>query len=168
MLVQNALIAATYTALGLVLAPITFGPGQVRVAEALTLLPVINPLTAWGVAVGCLLTNIIGMATGANILGAADVFIGTGATVIALILTILLRKYRIKGLPILASIPPVLVNAVIIGGELCYAITGGFETMALLGFMLSVAIGQLVSCSVIGVIMVYAIEKSALQKYFIK
>ena len=166
-LTQNALIASCYTVLSLVLAPISFGIGQVRVAESLTLLPAISPHAIWGVTLGCALTNFIGMATGANLLGFADVFIGAFATLIAAGLTIKLRKYRFKGLPVLASIPPILVNAVIIGSELCFVLTGGFELVPLLGFMASVAVGQFVSCTIIGLIMVYAIEKSGIQKYFV-
>ena len=166
-LTQNALIASCYTVLSLVLAPISFGVAQIRVAEALTLLPAISPRSIWGVTLGCALTNFIGMTMGANLLGFADVFIGAFATLIAALLTIKLRKYRFKGIPVLASIPPILVNAVIIGAELCFVMTGGFEMMPLLGFMASIAVGQFVSCTVIGLIMVYAIDKTGIQKYFV-
>ena len=50
-------IAAAYAALSLVLASITFGPGQCRVSEALTLLPVLSPTAIWGVTLGCAITN---------------------------------------------------------------------------------------------------------------
>ena len=47
-LTAAGVIAAAYAALSLVLAPITFGPVQCRISEALTLLPVISPAAIWG------------------------------------------------------------------------------------------------------------------------
>ena len=57
-LVQAAVIAALYAALTLFLAPISFSGNQFRVAEALTLLPVITPAAIPGLAIGCIIGNI--------------------------------------------------------------------------------------------------------------
>ena len=52
-----AMIAAVYTVVSLVLAPISYGNIQVRIAEALTLLPLIYEPGIWGVTLGCFLTT---------------------------------------------------------------------------------------------------------------
>ena len=60
-LVRGAIIAAIYAALTLALAPISYGAGQLRVAEALTVLPFVMPRSAVpGLFVGCLLANLFG------------------------------------------------------------------------------------------------------------
>lgn len=163
-LVQNGLVAAIYVALGLVLAPIAFGPVQCRVAEALTLLPVINPTLSVGVALGCAITNLVGSATGANFLGVADVFIGTGATLIAALATARLGKIRWRRLPFVASLPPVLINAVVIGAEWSFVTTGSIALTQSWPFMLMIGAGQLLSCSLLGVILVSYLERSGLDK----
>ena len=57
-MVRAAVIAAVYVALCLVLAPLSFGPVQIRFAEALTLLPVLCPEAVLGVTLGCFLSYI--------------------------------------------------------------------------------------------------------------
>lgn len=163
-LVRNGLIAALYTVLGLVLAPIAFGPVQCRISEALTLLPVLNPAAAWGVTLGCLLTNLVGASTGMNFLGMADVFIGSATTLAAALLTVKLAKYRWKGLPLLASLPPVILNAIVIGAEWGFVTTGSLAPMAVLPYMGLIALGQLASCSVLGVLLVRGMEKTGVDK----
>lgn len=49
----SAMIAAVYTAVSLALSLASFGVVQIRVAECLTLLPVLSPLGIYGVTVGC-------------------------------------------------------------------------------------------------------------------
>lgn len=167
-LAKQAMIAAMYTVVGMVLAPITFGSVQARVSEALTLLPVFGARNILGVTFGCFLTNLIGFFTGANILGALDIIFGTLATLIAAVLTYFLKDIRIKGLAIPAAIPPILVNAVIIGLELCYFIMGRFNLWVFLGQALSVGIGQIISCGLLGVFLVRIIEKNPKLKEIFK
>ena len=59
-LTRGAIIAALYAALTLLLAPISYGEVQFRLAEALTVLPVVLPEAVPALAVGCLLANILG------------------------------------------------------------------------------------------------------------
>lgn len=159
-----ALIAAMYAALTLVFAPFSFGTVQVRVSEALTLLPVFSPIAIWGVTLGCAISNLAGIFLGSNILGILDVFFGTGATLLAAGLSYLLRKVRIFGLPVLAAIPPILLNGVIVGGELTYLIAGGFSWETFLVQAASVAVGEAVSCLGLGLVMVYALEKTGVSR----
>lgn len=117
-LVKIAMIAALYSTVSLVLAPFSFGNIQVRVAEGLTLLPLISPLAIFGLTLGCFITNFVGVIMGANILGMMDVFIGTFATLIAALLTYKLRNITVKGFPFLSSLMPIVINAIIIGQNL--------------------------------------------------
>ena len=99
-LVRIALIAAIYVTINIIFAPISYGPVQVRIAEALAVLPFIDPAAIVGLFLGCILANIWGG------LGVIDVLGGSLCTLIAAILT-----YRMKK-PIFAPLPPVLVNAI--------------------------------------------------------
>lgn len=167
MLVRCALIAAVYTAVSLALAPFTFGTVQVRVSEALTLLPVLVPDAVAGVTLGCFLTNLAGAFTGANVLGALDIVFGTAATLAAALATRRLAAVRTKGLPLAAAVPPVLFNALIVGVELWWAF-GPRTPAGLLMQAACVGIGQTVSCFVLGVPLVRLIERTpALHKAFL-
>lgn len=160
-LVYTALIAALYTALCLALAPLSFGWGQVRAAEALTILPVFSPVGVWGVTLGCALSNLVGFFTGANILGFMDVLFGTAATFLAAVLSRGLRNVRLCGLPVLSALPPVVLNAVIIGAELAFLIAPGegfWRAFAINAA--SVAAGQLVSCFALGLPLAALLERS--------
>lgn len=160
-LTAAGVIAAAYAALSLVLAPITFGPVQCRISEALTLLPVISPAAIWGVTLGCAVTNGVGAATGVNFLGLLDILVGTAATLLAAVLTRLLGKCRFGGLPWLSALPPILINAVAIGAEWCYAATGSIN-VAFWVFAGQIALGQLLPC-LLGVWLVSLLERRSLQ-----
>ena len=58
-----AVVGAAYCALTVLLAPISFGPVQFRVAEALCILPAFMPVSAWGLWIGCALANFFGSIT---------------------------------------------------------------------------------------------------------
>ena len=137
-LVQASLIAAIYTALCLVLHPISFGFGgiELRVSEALTLLPVLMPAAVPGLFAGCLLSNLMGGAT------ALDIVFGSLTTLAAALLT-----RRLRNRPVLAALPPVLLNAAVIGTLLRYAYG---VAMPLWLCMLSIGLGQAAVCYAIG------------------
>ena len=158
----SAMIAALYFALGIAFAPISFGPVQLRVAEALTMLCVFSPTAVWGVTVGCVLTNAYGVVAGAPILGPIDIVLGSAATLVAGYMSWRLRGMRAFSMPVLAVLPPVLLNAVVIGGELCFAITGGLALPAWVGFGTQVGVGQLAACGLLGLALVRAFERTGL------
>lgn len=133
-LVQAALIAAVYAVLTYALAPISYGPLQFRVSEALTVLPAIFPAAVPGLFVGCIVSNLVGG------LGLWDIVIGSLATLIAAYLT---SKLRNKWL---VPAPPVIVNAVIIGIMLSY-----MYKLPTLATISSVGVGEMVVCYLLGV-----------------
>lgn len=159
-LVTAAMIAALYTALCIALAPLSFGMVQVRIAEALTLLPVFSPVAIWGVTIGCALSNLVGFMTGANILGFLDIVFGTAATLVAAILSYQMRNIRFCGLPVLSALPPVLINAAVIGAELTYMGAGTLVPGIFFINAAYVGIGQTISCVCMGLPLVFVLEKT--------
>lgn len=155
-----AMMAALYTTLCMVLAPLSFGMVQIRAAEALTLLPIFSFAGVWGVTLGCALSNLVGFFTGVNILGAIDIVFGTFATFLAALLTRKFRHIRILGLPVVSAIPPVLINAVVIGAELSFIIAPkAFMTTFVINFIY-VAVGQFLSCFILGLPFIWMLEKT--------
>ena len=152
-LVRAALIAGIYVALCLVLQPLSYGPVQVRVSEALTLLPLFTPDAIWAVTLGCFLSNLFSMSPW-------DMLFGTLATFLAAVMTWKLRAVRVKGLPLAACLPPILVNAVVVGAEITYIFMPETASLPVLAFnMLTVGLGQAVSCGVLGLALVSLIER---------
>lgn len=154
-LTRAGLIAAVYVVLTLVIQPIGYGTVQFRVSELLTVLPVYVPEAIPGLAVGCFVSNLVGLSTGANPAGGWDLLIGTAATAVAAALTYLLRGIRFKNLPILATLPPVIVNALAIGAELTLVYGGVAWYIHVLG----VAAGQFAACTVCGTVLAVTLNK---------
>lgn len=153
-IVRAALIAAVYTAVALALAPLSFNSVQVRVSEALTMLPVLCPGAVAGVTIGCFFSN---MATGS----AVDMLLGTLTTLLAALATRRLRHMRLRGLPLAAALPPILFNAVIVGAMLTVLYFPPGSPIGVWAFnMFTVGVGQLISCGVLGVALVRGIESN--------
>ena len=161
-LVRCAVIAAVYVVVCLVLAPFSYGAVQVRVAEALCLLPVFGAEYIVGVTLGCFLANLLGSTV-------VDVVFGTLATLLACLVTYKLRDIRVKGLAIPASLPPVVFNMIIVGAfEITFFFSDGAPTAMLAVFnAVTVGIGELISCTILGVALVKLIESNAgLNKFY--
>ena len=161
-LVRCAVIAAVYVVVCLVLAPFSYGAVQVRVAEALCLLTVFGAEYIVGVTLGCFLANLLGSTV-------VDVVFGTLATLLACLVTYKLRDIRVKGLAIPASLPPVVFNMIIVGAfEITFFFSDGAPTAMLAVFnAVTVGIGELISCTILGVALVKLIESNAgLNKIF--
>ncbi len=156
-----AMIAALYTAISLALAMASYGVTQIRVAECLTLLPVLSPLGIYGVTVGCLLTNILGVALGLNM--PVDILFGTLATAVAAVLSWKMRRLRIRRLAIPSAIPPILVNGLVIGLELTW-LSGSFQWDVFWTCAVSVTVGQIIPCLVLGVLLIWVLERKGLDK----
>lgn len=161
-LTTAGMIAAIYCALTLLLPFMTFGPVQCRLSEALTILPVFTPAAIPGLIVGCLVSNTVGLSMGANVAGAWDILIGTLATALAALLTRALGRVRFKKLPILSTLPPIILNGLIIGAELTVALYHEFSWSILLFNVSTVAAGQLIACTAGGLLLFAAINKSRL------
>lgn len=152
-LVMTGLIAALYVVFTLPFGQLAFGPIQFRIAELLTLLPFYTPWAIPGVALGCLISNLLFSTVW-------DVLIGTLATLIAAYLT-----YRSKHL-LVAPVWPILLNGLFIGTMLTYMTIGQFEWSAWLTMVAEVAISEFVICFAIGVPFMRMIERYELQRLF--
>ena len=147
-MVQAAAIAAIYVVVTGMIAPIAFGPIQFRISEALCVLPYFTPAAIPGVTIGCLLSNtLFGSA-------APDIVFGTLATLIGAAGSWALRKNKW-----MVCVPPILSNAVIIPWVLRYAygLPGALPYMAL-----TVFIGEVLSCGVLGCTLAWALKKRRL------
>ena len=152
-LVRAAVIGAVYAAITLALAPISYGPLQFRISEALCVLPWFFPEAVPGLAVGCLLANLIGGT------GLPDVIFGTLATLLAALCTLWLRK---TGKRWLGCIPPVVFNGVIVGAVLSYVLAPGEEFLHFwLVFGLEVAGGEAAVLFVLGLPLLILLSRLA-------
>ena len=165
-LARCGMVAALYVVLCMALQPFSYGAVQVRVAEALCLLPVFGAEYIFGVVLGCFLANLLGSTI-------VDVIFGTLATLLACIVTYKLRNVRFKGLAIVPSLPPVLFNAVIIGIEIAVMFPDPSSSAPLWltssTTLISAAIRYLFSCTVLGVLLVKIVEtNTSLRKVFLE
>ena len=142
-LVYSAAIAAVYVVLTMLFAPVSFGPIQFRLSEALTILPFFTPTAIPGLFVGCLLSNLMG---GAVIW---DMIFGSLATLLGAVGTYLLRRHRH-----LACLPPIISNTLIIPWVLRYAYG---EASLIPYLMLTVGIGEILAVGMVGNILLTAL-----------
>ncbi|MDE7332285.1 MAG: QueT transporter family protein [Lachnospiraceae bacterium] len=145
-IVQAAMIAALYVVLTLlanVLGLANYAV-QVRFSEALTILPYFTPAAIPGLFIGCLLSNML---TGCAV---PDIIFGSLATLLAAVLTYRLRRFRW-----LAPIPPIAANAVVVPFVLLYAYGVGPLWLS----FITVTIGEIISCGVLGMILLSVLDK---------
>lgn len=144
-LVQAAMIAAIYVVLVFLFKPISFSYIQVRIAEALTILPFFTPAAIPGVTIGCLLGNLL---SGSDIL---DIIFGSTATLIGAFGSYFLRRRKF-----LVPLPPILANTIIIPWVLRFAYG---QSLSIPFMMLTVGAGEVLSCGVLGLLLLFALSK---------
>lgn len=145
-LVQAAAIGAIYVVLTLLFAPLSYGEVQVRFSEALTILPYFTPAAIPGLFVGCILANLLGGSI------PVDIIFGSIATLIGAVFT-----YKLRGNKWLAPVPPILANMIIVPFVLYY---GYGVNLPIPLMMLTVGAGEIISCSVFGMIILTALSKT--------
>lgn len=145
-LAQAAMIAAIYVVVTIVFAPFSYGEVQVRLSEALTILPYFTPAAIPGLFLGCFLSNVLGGCI------LPDIIFGSLATLIGAVGTYALRKQS----KYLAPVSPVLANVLIVPFVLRY----GYQIPLPIPFMmLTVGIGEIISCGILGMILWHALNK---------
>lgn len=164
-LVQGAVIAALYAALTYAagLAGLAYGNVQFRFSEALTVLAAFTPAAIPGLTVGCLLGNL------GSPYGAVDILCGTLATLLAALCSYATRKLRVRGIPFVSLLFPVLFNAVIVGAEIVIVVPDGIslQGFTMSAFLLSalwVGLGELVVCYAGGVPLALAMNRTKLSR----
>ena len=155
----DAMIAATYTVLSLVLTAFSFGPIQVRVAEVLCILCIYKKEYIGPITLGCALTNFIGVIMGADIIGFLDVIFGTLATYLSVVMMYKFRDIKCFNRPLLSYMMPVIFNGLIVGAMLSYVIMPDNFIYGLLLNGFYVAIGEFISVVVLGILLEKTIAK---------
>ena len=143
---QAAMIAAIYVVLTLIGASFSYGEVQVRISEALTILPAFTPAAIPGVFLGCLISNILGGCI------LPDIIFGSLATLIGAVFTWMLRNKR----KYLAPLPPIIANVLVVPFVLKY---GYMVPLPIPFMMLTVGIGEVISCGVLGLILYTALNR---------
>jgi len=146
-LTQAAMIAALYVVLTFLANALGLASGviQVRLSEMLTILPYFTSAAIPGVSIGCLLSNIL---TGCTIF---DIVFGSFATLLGAYGSYLLRKHKF-----LVPLPPIIANVIIVPWilRLSYGLKDAIPYM-----MLTVGIGEIISCGVLGMLLLFTLNK---------
>lgn len=155
---QAGVIAAIYVVLTIFINAFNLASGaiQIRISEALCILPFFTPAAIPGLAIGCLLANIL---TGCMVW---DVIFGTLATLLGAFFSYKLRKHKI-----LVTLPPVIANMIIVPFVLFYGygftsawVVGGMD-LSIPFYMVTVGAGEVISVCVLGTILRKALEPAA-------
>lgn len=144
---KAAIIAALYTVFTFISASVGLSSGviQLRLSEMLCILPVFTPAAIPGLFIGCLLSNLL---TGCM---PFDILFGSLATLLGAVGTYFLRKQKW-----IFVLPPILANTLIIPFVLAYVyqLDGSVPY-----FMLTVGIGEWLSCGVLGMFFYLLLDK---------
>jgi uncharacterized membrane protein len=127
---------------------LSYGPLQLRIAEALTILPFMFPWAISGVSIGCLIANVI------SPYGPLDWVFGTLATLLAAVLTSKSKNVWV------AAIPPIIVNAAVL--PFMWYLSAG--DVAFFANFISILVTQSVIIFALGVPLYYAIRKTKIYK----
>ena len=148
-LCRGALIAALYVVLTWLCSLVGLDKGviQMRLSEALCVLPAFTGAAVPGLFVGCLLANLL---TGSAL---PDVVFGSLATLIGALGAYFLRRRKW-----LVPLPTVLANTLIIPFVLRFAY-GAEGTIPY--FMLTVGAGEVISAYICGMLLYAALERRA-------
>lgn len=109
--VSAALIAAIYVCLTLLTSVfgLAYSGLQFRLSEALNVLAAITPAAIPGLTLGCVLSNLT------SPFGFLDIILGSIATLLSAICIRMIEKKERKTNLILFSLPPALLNALVVG-----------------------------------------------------
>ena len=129
---------------------LTFGPVQVRLGEALTVLPFLFPATAPGLALGCLITNVL------SPYGPIDMVVGTVATAIAAFWTMKMPRWYLAGLP------PIVMNALLLPPMWAWAEAGALNGAFWAAYWLNLwtfVVGEAAACYGLGTVLLKALAR---------
>jgi len=146
-MVYISTIAALYVVLTFIssVLGLAYSGIQLRLSEMLTILPVFSPIAIPGLAIGCFIANL------ASPFGMVDIIFGSISTLIAAFLTRLLRKIKIKNIPIFAPLPPILFGSVSVS-IIILSVSSNTFTPEMFAFLtLSVGLGQFIVCYLFGI-----------------
>ena len=152
--VLTALIAAAYVALTYVSAAfgLAFGQVQFRLSEALNILAAFTPAAIPGLTIGCFLSNLTSPFP-------LDMLFGTLATLLTSITIYLLSRKFNSSLPFVSVIPPTVFNAILVSMQISLFTDASADITLFIITAVSVAIGEIAVCSLLGIPLYYALKK---------
>lgn len=150
-LARAAAIASIYSALTYLFKPISYGPIQVRISEALTILPLLESSAVPGLFIGCLIANILGG------LGPWDIYGGSLITLVAAYLTSKMKN------PFLGSLPPIILNAFGVSFYVSFLYKVPYWLT-----VLYIGLGELIAVTGLGIPLYYFIKRTGLGGLFNK
>ncbi len=150
---KASVIAAIYVILTFIANALGLSNGiiQVRFSEALTILPVFTKAAIPGLFAGCIISNLL---TGCALW---DIIFGSIATLLGALGTYALRN-KAKWF---SPLPPIIANTIIIPFILSYVYN--FDG-SLLYFALTVGLGEIISCGLLGLLLQYILIKRNIKK----
>ncbi len=155
-LLLNAAIAALYAALTVALAPISYGPIQIRLSECMTLLAFYGGNRIPGLVAGCFLANL------GSPFGVTDIIVGTFATFVSV------YAMRFCHSLFTASLCPVIANGILIGAELLYLSEIPQDPVSVILTMAYIAAGEFVAVGLIGPILFRILLKNPIIESYIR
>lgn len=141
---EAGIIAAIYFVLTIAIEPLSYGMIQLRISEALCVLPFFTPAAIPGLFIGCVLANLL------SFLGIVDVVFGSLATLFAALITYYMKNKW------LVPLPSVIINAVVIGALLHFFY---MPEAPLWMPMLYVGAGQAIACYALGMPLLFLLNK---------
>ena len=158
-----AVIAALYVALTYICNALGLANGaiQLRFSEALCALCLFTPAAIPGLFAGCLLSNVL---TGCALW---DVVFGSVATLLGSLAAWLLRKMRFpKDFPVASLMMPVIANTLILPPVLKWCYPEDMAEMSVWFLVVTVFIGEFISCVVFGLILYKALDRAGFDRLF--
>jgi uncharacterized membrane protein len=159
-----AMIAALYVILTFLLFKFASGTIQFRLSECLTVLPILTPAAIPGLTIGCLLFNLFNPES----LGPVDIVFGSLATLMAAVstrwLSEKLKRIKGPGKDLIALLPPVIINSMIVGTYLTFLLTGTFQVTIVLMNIAYIALSEAVVVYMIGFPILLLLRKAGIDK----
>lgn len=146
------IVAAMYAVLTICTSAFAYGPIQFRIAEALCILPAINPVATIGLTLGCLIANLF------STVSALDIVVGTAATLLACLLVQQIKKAW------LVPVPVIVCNAIIVGAEIAFVSAPDTFWSSFVLFGAQVGLGELAVMYVLGLPLLLVLRKNGLDK----
>ncbi len=144
---SGAMIASLYVILTMLSRVVGMDSGalQLRLSEALCVLPCFTVSAVWGLFVGCLISNIFAGAV------VWDIVLGSLATLLGAV-----GSYKLRSFGRLALLPPIAANTLVLPFVLSYAY--GVEG-TIYYLIITIGISEIMSCGILGGVLYSVLNK---------
>ena len=157
-IVKNAMIAAIYVVVSLLLQTLSFASVQIRIAELLMILCIFDKKYVIPLTLGCFLTNLVGLFMGINPLP-LDIIVGPIATYLSGILMYRFKHVEFSHKPLLSLFIPCIINGLLIGTELAFYLNNNNFITLFISSATFVFIGEFISIFIIGILLYEPMKK---------